>query len=158
MTDWTPGTLRSRPLMVLTALLDPPQALGDTPEGARKIVPVRGGMVEGDRIRGEILPGAAGDWARTRADGVLELDVRLTIRTEDGALVLMRYSGLRHGPPEVMAALARGEAVDPSAIYFRTAPRFETGDPRYLWLNRILAIGIGERLAGGPRYHVHEIL
>ena len=57
-----------------------------------------------------------------------------------------------------MARLAAGQPVDPAEMYFRIQPRFETADPRYLWLNRILAVGIGERLPGGPRYHVHEIL
>jgi hypothetical protein len=154
--SWTPE-VRTRPLMVLTALLDPPQVLGATPEGERKIVMVRGGSVTGERVRGEILPGG-GDWARTRPDGVLELDVRLTLRTDDGALVFVRYGGLRHGAPEDLAALARGEAVDPARLYFRILPRFETGDARYLWLNRLLAVGIGERLPAGPRYHVFELL
>lgn len=145
------------PLLTLTALLEPPQALGLTPEGERKIVMVRGGTVEGERVRGEVLPGG-GDWARTRPDGVLELDVRLTLRTHDGALVFMRYSGLRHGAPADIDALARGERVDPARLYFRIAPRFETGDARYAFLNRILAIGTGERLPEGPRYRVFEVL
>lgn len=146
-----------QPLMVLTAFLDPPEMLGATPEGARKIVPVTGGLVEGERINGRVLPGG-GDWARTRSDGVLLLDVRLTLETDDGALIYCRYEGLRHGPPEVMAALAEGRSVDPADYYFRIAPRFETASPRYQWLNDILAIGTGERLAKGPRYTIHEVL
>jgi hypothetical protein len=149
--------VRLRPLMQLTALLEPAQSLGDTPAGNRKIVNVRGGVVEGERFSGEILPGG-GDWALTRADGVLLLDVRLTIRTSDGALIFCRYDGMRHGPPDVMARLAAGDRVDPASIYFRIQPRFETADPRYAWLNRLLAVGVGERLADGPRYHIHEIL
>jgi Protein of unknown function (DUF3237) len=147
----------TRPLMMLTAVLERAQALGDTPAGNRKIVNVLGGTVEGDRVKGRVLPGG-GDWALTRADGALLLDVRLTIETDDGALIFCRYDGIRHGPQEVMARLGAGEPVDPSEMYFRTQPRFETAHPAYTWLNRILAVGIGERLPAGPRYHIHEIL
>ena len=149
--------IQTRPLAILTAVLGPPQALGNTPEGNRNIVPVLGGTFVGEKISGRVLPGG-GDWALTRADGVLTLDVRLTIEADDGALIHCSYSGMRHGPPEVMARLAKGESVDPSEMYFRIAPRFETADPRYAWLNRLLAVGIGERLPEGPRYHIHEVL
>jgi hypothetical protein len=148
--------LATRPLMILAARLGPAQALGPTPQGERRIVPVTGGTVTG-RVTGRILPGG-GDWALTRADGVLVLDVRLTLETEDGALIHVSYAGLRHGPPEAMARLARGEPVDPAAIYFRILPRFETAAPAHAWLNRILAVGMGERPAAGPRYHIHEVL
>jgi hypothetical protein len=149
--------LHTRPLAILTATLGPAQTLGATPVGNRKIVYVEDGRFVGPRIKGRILPGG-GDWALTRSDGVLLLDVRLTIETDDGALIHCTYTGHRHGPAEALARLARGEAVDPSEIYFRIAPRFETADPRYQWLNRLLAIGIGERLPQGPRYHIHEVL
>lgn len=149
--------LRTRPLGILTAVLDPAQALGKTPVGGRKIVPVAGGSFVGPRLRAEVLPGG-GDWALVRADGVLTLDVRLTLRTESGALIFMSYTGMRHGPAEVMERLARGGTVDPSEMYFRIAPVFETADPRFDWLNRLLAVGVGERLEAGPRYHIHEVL
>ncbi len=149
--------LRTRPLMTLTAILDAPQRLGQTPQGDRKIVPVLGGSVSGERVCGTVLPGG-GDWALTRADGVLLLDVRLSIRTDDGALIHMTYDGMRHGPDAVMARLAAGQQVSPEEMYFRIAPRFETSALAYAWLNRLLAVGIGERLADGPRYHIHEIL
>ncbi len=148
--------LRSRPLCVLTAELGRAQALGPTPQGDRKIVPVLGGTVTG-RFAGRILP-FGGDWALMRADGVLTLDVRLTVEAADGALVHVTYTGLRHGPPAVMARLARGEPVDPAEMYFRILPRFETAAPGLAWLNRILAVGVGERLPAGPRYHIHEVL
>lgn len=149
--------LRVRPLAVLTARLDPPQKLGHTPEGDRKIVPVAGGTVTGQRLSGTILP-FGGDWAVMRSDGVLTLDVRLTIRTPDDALVHCSYTGMRHGPEAVMTRLAAGESVDPEEYYFRILPRFETAHPEYLWLNRLLAVGIGERLTAGPRYHLYEVL
>lgn len=155
MTDWT--LPKTRPLAVLTADLGPAQALGETPRGIRKIVPVLGGSLEG-RVSGRVLPGAGGDWALTRADGVLELDVRLTVEAADGALIHVTYQGMRHGTPEDLAALAEGRPVDPARLYFRILPRFETAAPHWAWLNRLLCVGIGERLASGPRYHLHEIM
>lgn len=149
--------IRTQPLAILTAILAPAQALGETPYGNRKIVNVEGGSFVGPRIHGRIVPGG-GDWALTRRDGVLLLDVRLTIETDDGALVYCSYTGQRHGKPDVMARLAKGDAVDPSEMYFRIAPKFETSAPAYDWLNRLLAIGTGERLKAGPRYHIHEVL
>jgi hypothetical protein len=70
----------------------------------------------------------------------------------------MTSFGLRHGPPEVMTALSRGESVDPSSYYFRTTPRFETGHPKYAFLNRLLAVSSGDRRAEGPIYTIDEIL
>jgi hypothetical protein len=69
----------------------------------------------------------------------------------------MRSFGLRHGPPDVLAALARGEPVDPASYYFRTTPRFETAAPKYAFLNRMLAVATGDRRATGPIYTIHEI-
>src|SRR5947208_2430735 len=93
-----------------------------------------------------------------RCDRVLELDLRLTLETDDGASIDMTSLGLRHGPPDVLAALARGETVDPSKYYFRTAPRFETSAPQYAFLNRLIAISSGDRRASGPIYTIEEIL
>lgn len=149
--------VRTRPLAILTAVLAPARALGETPSGNRKIVGVDGGSLVGPRLSGTILPGG-GDWALTRRDGVLLLDVRLTIETDDKALIFCSYTGQRHASADVMARLARGETVDPSEMYFRIAPRFETSAPAYDWLNRLLAVGVGERLPAGPRYHIHEIV
>jgi hypothetical protein len=66
--------------------------------------------------------------------------------------------GLRHGPPEVIAALGRGEAVDPATYYFRTTPRFETAHPKYAFLNRLLAVSTGDRRPEGPIYTIDELL
>ena len=133
------------------------QRVGAVPHGTRVTAPIRDGRFEGPRLRGQVLPGG-GDWPLLRGDGVLELDLRVTLETDDGALIHMTSFGLRHGPPEVIAALARGEAVDPSTYYFRTAPRFETGHPKYAFLNRPLAVASGDRRAEGPIYTVDEVL
>src|SRR5262249_28290944 len=119
------AVMKSQPLMTVKVLAAPPQKLGTVPHGIRTIIPVIGGDFEGPRLRGKILPGG-GDWLLLRSDGVLELDLRITLETDDHALIQMTFQGLRHGPPEVIAALGRGEVVDPASYYFRTVPRFET--------------------------------
>jgi len=147
----------SRLLMTLKVLVVGTQKIGAVPHGTRVTALVGGGHFEGPRLRGKVLPGA-GDWTLLRADGVLELDLRLTLETDDGVLIHMTSFGLRHGPPEVIAAIARGESVDPSAYYFRTTPRFEAGHPKYSFLNRLLAVSSGDRRADGPIYTIDEIL
>jgi uncharacterized protein DUF3237 len=148
--------MESRLLMMLQVFVEPPQKLGAVPHGTRIIAPITSGIFEGPRLRGKVLGG--GDWLVTRADGVVELDLRITLETDDGALINMSSFGLRHGPPEVLAALARGESVDPSRYYFRTAPRFETSAPQYAFLNRIVAVASGDRRATGPIYTINEII
>ncbi len=133
------------------------QKIGAVPCGTRIIAPIGSGHFEGPRLRGQVLPGG-GDWTLLRSDGVLELDLRLTLETDDGGLINMRSFGFRHGPPDVIAALARGESVDPSAYYFRTTPRFETGHAKYAFLNRLLAVSSGDRRPEGPVYTIDEIL
>ena len=118
--------MNTRLLMTLRVTVATPQSIGAVPHGTRRTVPITGGDFEGPRLRGSVLPGGSADWLLLRADGVLELDLRATLRTDDGGLISMRSFGLRHGPPDVIEALARGEAVDPAAYYFRTTPRFAT--------------------------------
>jgi Protein of unknown function (DUF3237) len=145
-----------RPLMKLTVAVVGSQKVGPGPHGTRTIAQINGGNFEGPHLRGAVLGG--GDWTLLRPDGVLELDLRLTLRTDDGAWIEMSSFGLRHGPPEVIAALVRGETVDPASYYFRTTLHFETAAPNYLFLNRILAVATGDRRPGGPIYTIDEIL
>jgi Protein of unknown function (DUF3237) len=147
----------SRRLMMMQVAVAAPQRVGAGPHGTRVTAPIMDGHFEGPRLRGTVLPGG-GDWTLLRADGVLELDLRVTLETDDGALIHMTSLGLRHGPADVLAALARGEIVDPSTYYFRTLARFETGHPKYLFLNRLLAVAGGDRRPNGPIYTVDEIL
>ena len=150
--------LKSKPLCTIKLLVDPQiRMLGPTPFGDRRIAAVTGGTLEGERLRGTVLSGG-GDWLLLRRDGVLQLDVRLIMETHDGHLVYMTYRGLRHGPADVMDRLGRGEPVDPSLYYFRTAPFFETSSETYGWLNGIVAVGVGSRVPSGPVYDVHEVL
>jgi hypothetical protein len=131
--------------------------LGMTPLGHRRIVRVTGGTFVGPRLRGTVLPGG-GDWLVERADGVRQLDVRITLRTDDGALIYTHYPGLFHTAPGVMDRLLRGETVAPSEYYFRTAPMFETAAEKYAWLNRVLAVGIGRRTSRQVCYTVYAVL
>jgi hypothetical protein len=148
--------MNSRLLMTLQVTVGAPQKIGSVPLGTRVTAPIASGSFEGPRLRGKVLPGG-GDWTLLRSDGVLELDLRVTLQTDDGALIYMASFGLRHGPPDVIAALARGERVDPSSYYFRTTPRFETGSTKYAFLNRLLAVSTGDRRAEGPIYTIYEI-
>ena len=143
-------------LMTLQVTLGPPQKVGAGPHGTRTIVPITGGSFEGPLLRGRVLPGG-GDWTILRSDGVLELDLRVTLETDDAARIQLASLGLRNGPIEVLAALARGEAVDPASYYFRTTARFETGDPKYAFLNRLVAVSTGDRKATGPIYTIYQV-
>ena len=133
-----------QPLFRAEITLAAAQELGETPQGRRRIIGITGGRFSGGRLSGRVLPGGA-DWQLIRPDGVADLDARYTLETSDGALIYVRNRGYRHGSPEVIRKLASGEAVDPSQYYMRTTPRFETGDPRYAWLNRIICVASGAR-------------
>ena len=144
------------PLFKAEITLAPPQELGDTPQGRRRIIGITGGRFTGERLSGRVLPGGA-DWQVIRSDGVADLDARYTLETEDGALIYVRNRGLRHGPAEVIKRLAAGEAVDPKTYYMRTTPSFETGDARYSWLNRMVCVASGARRAAAVELEVFEI-
>jgi hypothetical protein len=150
--------LRSRNLFTMTMKLPPTLELGDTPAGNRRVFTVSGGRFAGDRLRGEVLPEASSDLLLVRRDGSSRQNVRFILRTDDSALILMTYRGVRHGSPEVGARIAQGEQVAPSDYYLRTAPFFETSSPKYAWLNKIVSIGVGEREVDRVKYEIFEIL
>ncbi len=133
-------------LMRIAAEVGELQTMGGGPLGERRVVAITGGSFEGPGLRGTIVPGGA-DWQIVRADGVLDIDARYALRTEAGALIRVVSQGYRHGPPEVLAALARGEVVPANRYFFRTVMRFETGDTDLLWLNRTIAVATAERRA-----------
>ena len=149
-------SVRTRPLFVLREQVPPLFVVGQTPNGFRRIGVVPGGTFEGERVAGEVVSG--NDWQLVRTDSCIKLDVRLLLKTTDGALIVMTYTCLRAGPPSVIEKLDRGEAVDPGSYYFRMTPLFETSAPQYDWINRIIAVGIGHRLADGPFYSIFEVL
>ena len=121
-----------------------PMELGQVPGGRRRIVPILGGTFEGPDLRGTILPGGA-DWQIVRADGFTELDTRYTIESDTGSKVYVRNAGIRHAPAAVMEKLLAGQMVDPSQVYFRTVPLFETSAPELQWMTRAIFVGVGER-------------
>jgi hypothetical protein len=133
--------MNSRPLMLLRLITSPTEEVGATPLGTLSIFPVTGGSFEGERLRGKVLAGG-GDWVIGKADDTLELDLRVTLETDDGALIYMTFTGLR----------------DDAHHYFRTLPRFETAASNYAFLNRLLAVGIGEIRPDGPVHIIEEIL
>ncbi len=127
--------------------LAPIHEMGQGRAGHRRIVPIIGGRVSGPRLNGRILNLGA-DWQTILPDGMAELDTRYAMETDDGATIEIVNYGFRHGPPEVIAAIARGQEVDPATYYMRTQARLETGDARYGWINRTLFVGTGARLQG----------
>jgi hypothetical protein len=131
--------------------------VGRAPLGHRRVVNILGGTVTGARLQGRILPGGA-DWQIVAADGMADLHARYTIESDAGALVQVDSRGMRHGPPDVLTRLAKGEDVDPRLYYFRTAMRFETAHPSNDWLNRIIAIARGVREANAVRLDVFEVM
>ncbi len=143
-------------LFDMHADLEAPQVIGAAPAGHRQIYPVTGGTVTGPRIKGTVLPGG-GDWALMRADGAVQLDVRATLETDDGALIYTTYSGLIILPPDVLGRIAGGEDVPLAEYYFYTNPMFQTGAESYAWLNQTIAIGRGKAIAGAVEYRVWTV-
>lgn len=150
--------IQTRPIFQITLTVPSITDLGQTPMGGRKIAQVSAGEFSGDRLRGKVTSAPGGDWLLMRPDGVLMLDVRLTLETDDGHHIYMSYRGLRHGPKDVFDKLNKGEKVDPSLYYFRMTPIFETSSEKYAWLNRIIAVATGRRDSTGPTYDVFEVL
>src|SRR5437762_10464068 len=100
--------METRLLMTMQVAVVGAQKIGAVPHGSRVTAPIAGGHFEGPRLRGKVLPGG-GDWTLLRGDGVLELDLRITLEADDGALIHMTSLGLRHGPADGIAALGRGQ-------------------------------------------------
>jgi hypothetical protein len=141
----------------LDAALDAPLDLGQTPSGHRRIVAFTGGRFDGPELSGELLPDGGADWQIVRPDGGAVADIRYTLRTHDGALLLVTSTGVRHGPPEVLARLARGEEVAPGDYTFRTQASIETSDPDLAWLNDGVFIAVGARRPNGVAYDVYLV-
>jgi hypothetical protein len=144
--------------MTYHAMLRPPMPIGDGPFGSRMFFDVTGGRVEGPRIQGE-FKGAGGDWLLVGADGFGRLDVRAQIETDDGAFIYLQYHGLLEMNDKIQAAMGEAGETEFSDQYFRTAPRFETGDERYSWLNQSVFLGEGRLYPGfGVEYRVYRVV
>jgi hypothetical protein len=154
------GEIRTEFLFDIVVDLNPRLNFGRGPVGQRVLFGSAGGTFEGPRLRGEVLPGG-GDWALFRPDGAMLLDVRLTLRTDDGALLHMTYGGRYTTPPELRAEMAdhaTRHRVSPSRYYFRTNPLFETGAESHAWLNDIVCVGSGYLVEGGIAYKIFQVV
>ena len=139
-----------------TATLAVPLPIGTGPNGTRMYFGVDGGEVTGERLRGTILGG--GEWALIGPDGYLRVDVRLQVQTHDDAFLYVQYVGLLELNEAVQRAMESGRGTDFDDQAFYTNPRFETGDPRYAWLNRIICVGSGAREADAVLMAIFEVL
>jgi Protein of unknown function (DUF3237) len=133
-----------------------PIAIGETAQGLRRVVPITGGVIRGARLNGTIL-NAGADCQVIAPDGFTRLEARYVARLDDGSMLYIENSGIRFGPPEVMARITRGELVNPAEVYFRSAPRFETAAPAYQWLTRPLFIASGARYPDRVSLAVFEV-
>jgi len=134
-----------------------PLKAGKNPFGERGMVPILSGHFEG-KITGEVLPGGA-DTQWLKPDGIAaEVDAKYMVKTTDGAIIYIHNRGLRVIPLDVIARIWQGEIVDPSCYYFRTTPEFETGSPKYIWLNNVVAVSSGVRFAKSAILDFYTVL
>ena len=131
--------------------------LATLPYGKQIIANVDGGHFEGPNIKGTVQP-PAGNWLFIQADNSVQLDVRVSLVTDDNTLIYMSYQGLRAGQLSVLDHLAAGEDVDPREYYMRTICKFETADGKYDWLNQLLAAETSQRFPDQVVYDNHQII
>ncbi len=141
----------------LEATLGEALELGDIAQGRRRIVPLTRGTFTGPELNGTLLPGSSADWQTVLPDGTALGDIRYTLQTNDGDLLYVQSSGVRHGSPEVLARLARGEDVDATEYTFRTSTRIETAAPALDWLNKGVFISVGGRQPGAVIYETYLV-
>ena len=158
----TSGDLLPKPelefLFEITATLDPPQELGKTKYGIRRIINITGGTVAGPNINGKILRGGA-DWQTVREDGTADLVAKYSLMTDDGVIIFVENTGIRTAPKEVLARLAKGEDVPPSEYYMRTSAKMEVkAGSKYDWLNKSVIISTGMRKANSVVIHFYRIM
>ena len=134
-----------------------PIEVGETALGSRRVISITGCRATGPKLKGSIL-NAGADFQLIHTDGLTKLEARYVIETDDGARVYVDNVGLRYGAPEALEKLRRGEPVDPSLIYFRCAPRFETGTASLRWLTHNLFVGTGARHPGHVEIAVWQVL
>lgn len=154
MLELAPPVLR--PFCTLEVEPGEVRVLGMGRVGQRRIVTIAGGRVSGPHLSGRILPGGA-DWLTVNHEGVALLDARYAVQTEDGAIVEVVDQGFRHGPPSVIQAIMAGETVSPADYYMRSSLRFESGDPRYAFVNRTVFVGTGAKTPQGVQIDVYSV-
>ena len=151
------AALQTKYVFSLAIKIGPPIVAGDFGYGTRRIIPILGGEVRGEGIKGTILPHGA-DFQTIRPNGFTELEAKYAFEMDDGAMVYIENVGIRFGPSELLDRIAKGETVDPALIYFRSVPKFETGAEKYRWLMEHLFIGVGARHPDRVEIEVHQVL
>ena len=141
----------------LEAALGEPLDIGDVSHGYRRIVPQTGGTFTGPELNGKLLPGVSADWQTVLPDGTAIGDIRYALRTDDGALLYVQSRSVRHGNPEVLARLARGDEVDAGDYTFRAATQIETASRDLDWLNKGVFISVGARRQGAVIYDTYLV-
>lgn len=141
----------------LEASLGEPLDLGETAQGHRRIVPLTGGTFAGPEISGKLLPGASADWQIVLPDGTALGDIRYTLQTTGGDLLYIQSRSIRHGTPEVLERLGRGEDVDASEYTFRTSTQIDVAAPALDWLNKGVFISVGGRRPGRVIYETYLV-
>ena len=152
-----PPELRTQYVFTITAEIAEVTTAGDLGHGVRRIIPITGGEVRGERVNGKVLPFGA-DFQIIRPNELIDLEARYAFETDDGAVVYVENKGIRFGPVDLLQKLKRGEPVDPKLIYCRTVPKFETGAEKYRWLMENLFIGVGARHPDRVEIDVHQVL
>lgn len=154
-----PQGIKTEFLLTLYAPLDPSSQINDSLTILN--VGATGGWVQGPRIKGKLIP-PGGDWSRTLASGVLRLDVRLTVKTDDGALIYVTYNGIERDSEVTESKSKRGETLRANDVkYWIIAPTFETSAAKYSWLNEIQAVGkmveFKDGAGGFVKYEIYAV-
>ena len=143
-------------VFTIRAEIDAPRTNGPGVNGERKHIAITGGSVEGPRLAGRILPGGS-DWLWQRPDGVAEIRAHYTVEARDGALIYVRYLGLRVAPDDVREKMIAGEPVNPPAFYFRSSPVFDAPDGPHRWLRETIFVARLAPQAGGVVIEVFSV-
>jgi hypothetical protein len=149
--------LETRYVFTITARIGEVTTAGETGHGVRRIIPITGGEVKGENIKGKVCAFGA-DFQIIRPNELIELEARYAFETDDGAVVYVENKGIRFGPVDLLLKLKRGEPVDPKLIYFRTIPKFETGAAKYRWLMEHIFVASAARHADRVVIDVHMVL
>jgi hypothetical protein len=149
--------IETRYVFTLTVRIADVTTAGDVGHGVRRIIPIVGGEVRGEKVNGKVLPFGA-DFQIIRPNELIDLEAKYAFETDDGAVVYVENKGIRFGPVELLQKLKRGEPVDPRLIYFRTVPKFETGDENYRWLMEHIFVASAARHADRVVIDVHMVL
>ena len=152
-----PPSLTTKYVFSLAIKVGAPVVAGDLGHGTRRIIPILGGKVHGEGMKGTIFPCGA-DFQVIRPNGFTELEAKYAFELDDGAIVYIENVGIRFGPKAALDRIAKGESVDPALIYFRSVPKFETGSAKYRWLMQHLFVGVGARHPDRVEIAVHQVL